>query len=309
MDSPQAQLLQKYNLSPDAWLGRGMEAEVYALDANRVLKLYPGTTSLSHLETLRRFYESLDRHQLPYELPYIYDVIAEGDTIITAERRLTGARLEDRLPGLDARQLEQVMERYLTAVCALSAVQASPSVERYLLFDSEGISQRADGDWHHFLERYLALKLAQLMPYLSRDVNGFATKIGQLQTILSQPYDGELCLIHGDFYPGNLLVNEPLEINALIDFGLMTMYGDALFDVATSWVFFDMYDSLKADVCGRYLEVILARLGERVQGKLYRYVLLYSILGANAYSLDCTDGHYLWCVANLNHQHYWDYIE
>lgn len=290
-------------------MGRGMEAEVYALDAHRVLKLYPGTTSLSHLKTLQTFYESLDRQQLPYELPYIYDVIQEGNTIITVERRLNGERLEDRLPSLDGRQLEQVMERYLTAVCALSAVKASPSIERYLLFDSEGISQRENGDWHHFLDRYLALKLTQLTPYLSRDVAQFATKIEQFRAILAQPYEGDLTLIHGDFYPGNLFGNDTLEINALFDFGLMTMYGDALYDVATSWVFFDMYDSLKADVRGRYLEVILARLGEQIRGKLYRYVLLYSILGANAYSLECADGHYLWCVANLNHQPYWDYIE
>lgn len=309
MDFPRAQLLQKYDVSPDARLGGGMEAEAYALDSHRVLKLYPGTTSLSHLKTLKTFYESLERQHLPYELPYIYDVIQEGDTIVTVERRLNGERLEDRLPGLDARQLEQVMERYLTAVCALSAIKASPSTERYLLFDAEGIGQRADGDWHHFLDRYLALKLAQLTPYLSRDVAQFASKIGQLRAILAQPYDGELSLLHGDFYPGNLFVNDALEINALFDFGLMTMYGDALYDVATSWVFFDMYDSLKADLRGRYLEVILARLGEQVRGKLYRYVLLYSILGANAYSLECADGHYLWCVANLNHQHYWDYIE
>ena len=87
------------------------------------------------------------------------------------------------------------------------------------------------------------------------------------------------------------------------------MYGDSLFDIATGWVFFDMYDELKADIRERLLDITLDRLGEGVRGKLYRYVLLYSILGANAYSPDCTDGHYHWCVANLNNEAYWNNIE
>jgi hypothetical protein len=91
-------------------------------------------------------------------------------------------------------------------------------------------------------------------------------------------------------------------------FGLLTIYGDYLFDLATGWVFFDMYDELKAQVCDRYLAILLDRLGEQVRGKLYRYVLLYSILSANTYAADCTDGHYHWCVANLRNEIYWQAI-
>ena len=87
------------------------------------------------------------------------------------------------------------------------------------------------------------------------------------------------------------------------------MYGDPLFDIATSWVFFDMYDELEVRARDRYLANLLDRLGETVRGKLYRYVLIYSILSANTYSPDCTDGHYRWCVDNLSNQHYWDAIE
>jgi hypothetical protein len=89
----------------------------------------------------------------------------------------------------------------------------------------------------------------------------------------------------------------------------MTMYGDTLFDIATGWVFFDMYDELKANIRERYLSIALETLGRRARGKLYRYVLLYSVLSANTYSSTCTDGHYRWCVTNLNNQEYWNNIE
>jgi len=133
--------------------------------------------------------------------------------------------------------------------------------------------------------------------------------VQQLHTVLDQPYRGDERLIHGDFFPGNLLLNDEHEITALLDFGLLTMYGDYLFDIATGWVFFDMYDELRAQVRDRYLAVVLDTLGERVRGRLYRYVLIYSILSANTYSSNCADGHYQWCVANLNNHPYWQAIK
>ncbi len=130
----------------------------------------------------------------------------------------------------------------------------------------------------------------------------------QLRAILAQPYHGEYRLIHGDFFPGNLLIDHDHQITALLDFGGLTMFGDYLFDIAAGWVFFDMYDELKANVRERYLALILATLGEQVRGILYRYVLIYSLLSANMYAPDCTDGHYRWCVANLNTNEYWQAI-
>jgi len=78
--------------------------------------------------------------------------------------------------------------------------------------------------------------------------------------------------------------------------------------VMGSLTFFDMYDELKAQVRERYLAMLLGRLGQQMRGRLYRYVLIYSILSANTYSPQCCDGHYHWCVANLSNQHYWSAI-
>lgn len=169
-------------------------------------------------------------------------------------------------------------------------------------------SAGADGDWHAFLSRYLGLKLAQVAPYLNRDVEDFAGKVERLYSVLAQPYTGTYHVVHGDFFPGNLLIDQQHRVTALLDFGLFTMYGDPLFDIATGWVFLDMYDELKANVRERYLAIVLETLGERLRGKLYRYVLLYSVYSANAYSATCADGHYRWCVANLNNPEYWNFI-
>jgi serine/threonine protein kinase len=192
---------------------------------------------------------------------------------------------------------------------AVAQIPVQHAWDRHKLFDPDHISSLTDGDWHQFLNRYITRKLAQLIPYLSRDVPNFAARLHQLQAILGQPYRGAYGLIHGDFFPGNLLVDGAYQIAALLDFGLFTMFGDPLFDLATSWVFFDMYDDLKIQARERYLGLLLERLGEGVRGRLYRYVLIYSILSANTYSPNCADGHYQWCAANLSNPHYWKTIE
>lgn len=303
MDAAYYRILQKYHLSPDAQLSTGMEAEVYAYELDTVLKLYPAPMSFANFHILQDFYNSLDRQRVPYALPHIRTVAQEDSFVVTVEQRLAGTPMSVVLPACTSDQLDAMMQRYLTAALAISHIQL-PSA-----FDPDRLSQRTSGDWHQFLIRYLKHKLVQVSPYLNRDVLQFATKVQHIQTILDQPYRGDYQLIHGDFFPGNLLLNDDQEITSLLDFGLLTMYGDALFDIATGWVFFDMYDELKAQVRQRYLAMLLERLGVQVRGLLYRYVLIYSMLSANTYSSQCSDGHYQWCVANLNNQDYWHAIE
>jgi len=309
MEAARERILHKYGVSPQARLSGGMEAEVYACGPDAVLKLYPGTASLAEMRTLQALYDSLQRERVPYVLPWIHTVAEEAGVVVTVEQRLAGTRMSELLPSLGADALEAAMGRYLDAALAVSNLSPPPGFDRYKLFDPEGISRRANGDWHRFLARYLALKLAQVGRCLERDVPQFADRVRELQAVLDQPYRGDYRLVHGDFFPGNLLVDGKGRVTALLDFGLLTMYGDSLFDIATGWVFFDMYDELGARARERYLAVILNRLGEGVRGVLYRYVLLYSILSANTYSPTCADGHYRWCVANLSNAQYWDAIE
>jgi aminoglycoside phosphotransferase (APT) family kinase protein len=302
-------ILQQYQVTPDDRLGSGMEAEVYAYGADQVLKLYFGTVNLADLQTLKDFYESLDRRGLPYALPYIHTIEQIDSALVTVEQRLTGQPMADRLPALTTAQFDKMMQRYLDATLALGQVHAPANFTHYKLFDPAQVSQRTHGDWHQFLDRYLHHKLTAVRPYLSRDVIDFETKVNKLRSILAQPYPGDHRLIHGDFCPPNLLLDSDNRVTALLDFGLLTMYGDPLFDLATGWVFFDMYDELRAQVRQRYLALLLAQLGASRRGRLYCYVLYYSLVGANAYSSTCQDGHYQWCVDNLNRPDYWRGLE
>ena len=306
MSQSKQAILRKYGISVQQRVSSGMEAEVYALPDGTVLKLYDGTANLASLAVLQQFYASLQGYAVGYALPYILSAAQEGDVCITIERHLPGVPMASIMAGLASAEMERLMQTYLSAVLVLQSIPMPPEARQYKLFDEHGLSLRNQGDWHDFLAHWLSQKTAAIAPYFQRDVSDFAVKLAQLIDLLAQPYTGVHCLVHGDFFPGNLLVNPRREVTALLDFGLFTLWGDPLFDVATAWVFFDMYDDLKASLRRRLLEVILSRLGEETRGVLYRYVLIYSLLSANTYAPDCSDGHYRWCAANLNHQPYWD---
>lgn len=285
-----------------------MEAEVYEYRDDTVLKIYAGTATFDDLIILKDFYSSLERNLVHYKLPSIYSVAQEHDHIVTIEQRLMGQPMSSILEHLNDKDLDAAMQEYLEAVLALANINAPDNLSQLKLFDPNQLSQFLGGDWNQFLLNYLSHKLLQVAPYLERDVAGFSGKLNQLNALLKSPYNGDYKLIHGDFFPGNLLIDDQHRASALIDFGLFTMYGDPLFDVATSWVFFDMYDELKARIYDRYLTMLLETVGNEKRGILYRYILIYSILSANTYSADCTDGHYHWCMTNLDNQHYWKYV-
>src|SRR5215216_3557789 len=200
MSTSKQSILQKYGLSAGDLIQKGMEAEVYALGDNALLKLYINTTNLAHLRTLQEFYAAIDSSALSYSLPFICSVSEQDGICISVERRLPGIPMSAILPSLSKTQMDFMMHTYLAAALELGRVRIPPGFDRYRLFDIDSMSHRGDGDWHGFLNRYLAYKLTQVRIYLEGDVLDFSAKMERLSAILSQPYTRDYRLVHGDFF-------------------------------------------------------------------------------------------------------------
>ncbi|MDR7071627.1 aminoglycoside phosphotransferase family protein [Fictibacillus barbaricus] len=298
-------IFDQYHISESDFLGAGMEAEVYAYSNDKVMKLYNHLSDAHKQKLLKSFYDSIKQNDLSYELPRIYEIFEEKDYLITIEKRMKGTDMQSLLSNMDDLQLNKAMEMYLAANIELKGLTLNKPLEGYTLFGDFGIPLTESNNWFDLLKNMMLKKQIELKSYFMEDVESYEEKVDSLLDRLAAGYKGDYSIIHGDFYPGNLLL-EKGKVTGLIDFGLMTMYGDYLFDVAVGWVCFDMYDVLKMNIRERYLNMILDTLGENVKSSLYFYVLVYSMITANFYSKDCTDGHYQWCVDNLNRNDYWE---
>lgn len=298
-------VLDKYNICKSDFLGSGMEAEVYIYDSNKVLKLYNDMSDANKQKILRDFYSDINVGSLSYELPYIYDIFVENDILVTIEKRIKGINMQRMLTELNYNEQNKMMETYLHANLELREAKINSNFCEFTLFNDNRDPFFKINCWYDLLKEIILKKQKELESHFKRDIVNYDTKVKKIIEILSMGYEGEYSLIHGDFYPGNVLISKNGKVTGLIDFGLMTRQGDYLFDIAIGWVCFDMYNDLNANLNERYLNIIISTLGEDVRKRLYFYVLIYSFISANLYSHTCEDGHYQWCVENLNNQYYW----
>ncbi|MDO0916548.1 hypothetical protein QQM39_38720 [Streptomyces sp. DT2A-34] len=113
-------LLAAHQLNSLDLIATGTEAKVYLLDAEQVLKVYadPDGTQAARLQTLRTFYDHLDRDRVPYALPVIHAVEQHGPLLATREALLPGRPMGE-VCDLTTPETEAL---YLDAVTALGAL-------------------------------------------------------------------------------------------------------------------------------------------------------------------------------------------
>jgi serine/threonine protein kinase len=298
-------ILKKYKVSKFDYINKGIESEVFAVNNEQVLKIYESKSYARSLSILKEFYGSINRSLLPFEIPVIHSVSVEGNYCVTFEKRLPGKPMAKILPNLLPDEIDEMLESSLNAQLCLQRIKMPDASLRYRLFDEENLSDRLAGDWNQFICRALDYRVKKIGSLLEHKVEKLQLKIDILTSVFSKTYTGEYTLIHGDYFPGNILINDSRHITSLLDFGIFTMYGDPLYDIATGWVFFDMYDEFKANIRKRYYSMLLKKIGKHTQSQIYAYVLLYSILSCDIYPQDLKGDHFKWCVNNLNDAVLW----
>jgi hypothetical protein len=109
----------RFGVAPNALLGHGGEAWVYALDDERVLRvLHDGG---GKADVLRRaaLVEELALSQPVYRLPEVLDVGEFDGRTYAIERRLPGRSMQEELVRLEGAARERLIEAYLDTSASL----------------------------------------------------------------------------------------------------------------------------------------------------------------------------------------------
>ncbi|WP_405060680.1 phosphotransferase [Kribbella sp. NBC_01505] len=263
-------------------IGQGMEGVVYDLGDGLVRKVWFDRRP-DDVRPLQAFLDEIP--ELPFRTPRIRSIgAADNGLAVSDEDLLTGTPFDRSDP-----------EAFVTVVEALRATTAGPGSKALPVLNEP--FWRDDLSWGEALAALVRRRADESRRHLERDVPAFSDLLDQVTRRLASIELERLSIVHGDICPDNVLMDGPRP-TALLDWGFVSMAGDNTFDAALAPGFFDMYG---ADARQRDL-VLLDRfeaLGhDRARMHLYRQA--YAILTATIYDPEAGDGHYAWCVADLN---------
>ncbi len=178
---------------------------------------------------------------------------------------------------------------------ALGTTTAGPASKALLVLNQP--FWRDDLSWGEALAALVRRRAAESHHHLQRDVPDFDNLLESVTTRLASIEPDRLSVVHGDICPPNLLMDGP-RTAAVLDWGFYSTAGDNTFDAALAAGFFDMHGP-EAQRLDNLLLDRFERLGHDRQ-RMYLYRAAYAITTATIYDADAGDGHYLWCVGNLN---------
>ncbi|TDD16730.1 aminoglycoside phosphotransferase family protein [Kribbella turkmenica] len=269
-------------------IGQGMEGAVYDLGDGRVRKIWFDRRP-DDVRPLKEFLDELPA--LPFRTPRIREIAAGADgQAVHDEHLLTGTALNES--GLTE---SEALDAFVAVVEALGPTTPGPASKALPVLNQP--FWRDDLSWGEALAALVRRRAAESHRHLRRDVTDFDELLEDLTTRLATVEPGRLSVVHGDICQPNLLMDGP-RTAAVIDWGFYSTAGDNTFDAALAAGFFDMYGPDAQRLDNLLLDRFEALGHDR--RRMYLYRAAYAITTATIYDADAGDGHYRWCVGNLN---------
>jgi putative membrane protein len=294
-----AELLARFGIGPDQLLGSGGESEVFALDHERVLRLYrsrheaPRQTAAQ----LRSLYASWHGINIGVELPMI---MATGDyhgRFYTVDRRFSGRNFSSWLQQADIAQRRPVLISFLDATERLQHLQ-SP-VPGFARLVGDGTPQQF-GTLGELLSNMLMDPVQASRARLERDVPGVSEVWNRLHTDLAQRSVAP-ALVHGDVCPPNAYLSQGPQgpvVTGIGDFSPHTLNADPLMDLAGAVIFLELEPYADAPADAAWLQAVaVERHGPDIVGWIDVYRRYYGFYFSNAYDFD--PNLYAWCLRQL----------
>ncbi len=108
---------------------------------------------------------------------------------------------------------------------------------------------------------------------------------------------GEKRLVHGDYFPGNVFIDNDMTICGVGDFGYSTVVGDPRMDLAGAVVFLEVVTGYQPDDTPFLMQTVEERHGTGMTRWIDFYRLYYSFYFSRCKSDDSPT--YDWCIRNL----------
>ena len=291
--------------SRERFLGEGGESQVYALDDQRVVRLYrAGHQSASSpvVDQLRQLYGYWERTVPPdhraVQLPLVLDAGVTHGRSWSVDRRFAGGALADWLPTVDVPVRRAGLASLLDAAEAMSRLPMP--VPRFARLVGDGAPQTY-GSLVELLTAMLAGPISRSRDDLARDVPDIGRTWDRLQRDLASRVVTPT-LVHGDFCAPNAYVTVDgygSRVTGVGDFSPHTLQADPLMDLTGAVTFLELlaYDGAVAD-SEWLLGLAVQRYGPDVARWIGVYRRYFGFYFSDTAELDPHT--YAWCLRQLD---------
>jgi putative membrane protein len=294
-----AELLAQFGISRDQLLGSGGESEVFALDHERVLRLYrsrheaPRQTAAQ----LRSLYASWHGVDIGIELPMIMETGDYHGRFYTVDRRFSGRNFSSWLQQADIAQRRPALISFLDATERLQRLQSPVPGFARLIGDR---TPQQFGTLGELLSNMLMGPVQASRARLERDVPGVSEVWNRLHTDLAQRSVAP-ALVHGDVCPPNAYLSQGPQgpvVTGIGDFSPHTLNADPLMDLAGAVIFLELEPYADAPADAAWLQAVaVERHGRDIVGLIDVYRRYYGFYFSNSYEFD--PNLYAWCLRQL----------
>jgi aminoglycoside phosphotransferase (APT) family kinase protein len=245
-------------------------------------------------ERLAAFYREIGSGRRPsFALPEIIEQGEAGGVFYSLDRLIPGRSLHELLILLQGDDRRRALASYADAVFEIVDLPCTVDAYGEFLRDDDSIQAKT---WGAYLLARMQRSLSEA-PWLSNDLQALDAIVEELSARIAR-LRSQKKLVHGDYFPGNVMIGDDLRVSGVIDFGPLTVIGDPQLDIASALMF------LEVSRPGYRVEdtaFVRERLIERAGNDLDEYVRTYSGWYAIRFSpyRDDDANLYAWCVRTL----------
>jgi aminoglycoside phosphotransferase (APT) family kinase protein len=238
-----------------------------------VLRVPRRPRAVATLERQRAFLAGIEG-RLPFATPRIEDIGPGGAW--TIERRLPGTSFLVMLRRLGGSKREAALRSYAESVDAIAAIALPDRPYGQILADAPITAETWRGYLRRGLDQFIDWNGAAIEAACG-DLE--ALKVKALTLIDDVDDRPPKALVHGDYYPGNVLVDDSLKVSGLVDFSFWTVVGDPLLDVFGAVATLEMNDEATAEDIAFVRRIILDRHGDAVlrPARFYRAYFAFAM--------------------------------
>ena len=295
----EAELLASFGTSRDQLLGSGGESEVFAIDEQRVLRIYRRAHDPSDktVEQIRQLLATWEDANIGLEVPKVIQLGQHDGRFFSVDRRFSGRCLSPWLAQAQIGERREVLSSYLDATRRLRQLP-SPILGFAKLIGEQAPQQFSSlGQLlHHMLEGPVRVSRGQL----ERDLPNVAQVWNRLHADLAERVVSP-ALVHGDVCPANTYIDCPSDrwvISGIGDFSPHTVNGDPMMDIAGAVIFLELEPYPGAAADSAWLEALAVQQGgSDVRHWIEVYRRFYGFYFSDAFRFDPVL--YAWCLRQL----------